>query len=96
MSSRRPKVTAKVRGASIISLLQNPYGKRDLLKAILMKTRKTCTSLVIFRPVSLSCDARSANSVSNLPLVGLKKVPDMSRNSALWIFPCVCSEYIYA
>ena len=96
MSSRRPTVTAKVRGASIISLLQNPYGKRDLLKAILMKTRKTCTSLVISRPVSLSCGARSANSVSNLPLVGLKKVPDMSRNSASWVFPCVCLEYIYA
>ena len=96
MSSRRPEVTAKVQGGSITSLLQNPYGKKNLLKAILMKTRKTCTSLVISRPVSLSCDARSANSVSNLPLVGLKKVPDMSRNSASWIFPCVCLEYIYS
>ena len=73
MSSRNPKATAKVQGASIISLLQNPYGKSALFKAILVKTRKTCTPLVIFRHFSLLCGAHSANSVSNLPLVSLKK-----------------------
>ena len=73
MSSRRPKATEKVQGASIISLLQRPYGKRGLLKAILVKTRKKCTPVVIFRPFSLLCGARLANSVSNLPMVSLKK-----------------------
>ena len=38
MSSRNPKATAKVQGASIISLLQNPYGKSGLFKAILVET----------------------------------------------------------
>ena len=38
MSSRNPKATAKVEGASIISLLQNPYGKSGLFKAILVET----------------------------------------------------------
>ena len=72
MPSRRPKATAKVQGASIISLLWNSYGKSGLFKAILVKTRKTCTPLVIFRPFSLLCGSRFANSVSNLPLVSLK------------------------
>ena len=73
MSSRRPKATAKVQGASIISFLQNPYGKSGLFKVILAKTGKTCTPLLIFGPLSLLRGARFANSVSNLPVVSLKK-----------------------
>ena len=62
MSSRRPKVTA-----------ENPYGKSGLFKAILVKTRKTYSPLMIFKPFSPLRGARSVNSVSNLPLVGLEK-----------------------
>ena len=75
MSFRRPKATVKVQEASIISPLQNQYVKSGLLKVFLflVKIRKTCTPLVIFRPFSLLRGARFANSVSNLLLVSLKK-----------------------
>ena len=70
MSSGRPKATAKkVQGAPIMPLLRNPYGTSGLFKAILVKTRKTCTPLVIFGPFSPLSGARSANPVSNLSLV---------------------------
>ena len=48
MSSRGPKVTA-----------ENPYGKSGLFKAILVKTRKTYSPLMIFKPFSLLRGARS-------------------------------------
>ena len=73
MYSRSLKATAKVQGASIISLLQNQYGESGLFKVILVKIRKTCNPLVVFRPFSLLCDVRFVNSISNLPLVSLKK-----------------------
>ena len=52
MSSRRPKVTA-----------ENPYGKSGLFKAILVKTRKTYSPLMIFKPFSLLRSARHGFSV---------------------------------
>ena len=74
MYSRSLKATAKVQGASIISLLQNQYGESGLFKVILVKIRKTCNPLVVFRPFSLLCGVRFVNSISNLPLVSRRYV----------------------
>ena len=73
MSSRRFKAKTKVQGSSIISLLQKSYGKGGLFRVILVKPRKICTPLMIFRPFSILCGAHSANSFSNLPPVWLNK-----------------------
>ena len=45
MPSRRPKATAKLQGAFIISLPQYPHGKCGLSMVILVKTRKTFSIL---------------------------------------------------
>ena len=78
MYSRSLKATAKVQGASIISLLQNQYGESGLFKVILVKIRKhaillwfsghflycvACVSSIQFQIYRLSVADMSQHSV---------------------------------
>ena len=82
MSSGRPKATAKkVQGASMMSLLRNPYGTSGLFKAILVKTRKKCTPRDFRAIFSIVWRAFRQSSFKFIAGESLK-VADMSRHSA--------------
>ena len=83
MSSGRPKATAKkVQGASLMSLLRNPYGTSGLFKAILVKTRKNMYPSRDFRAIFSIVWRAFRQSSFKFTAGESLKVPDMSRHSA--------------
>ena len=81
MSSGRPKAKKKVQGTSMMSLLRNPYGTSGLFKAILVKTKKTCTPRDFRAIFSIVWRAFRQSSFKFIAGESLK-VADMSRHSA--------------